>query len=617
MKKILLLITIVVGVFFLSGRTSGLFDRRLSAPNPPVYVKSVPENWEQAQQVHRAKIAAHIEQHAEDYDHFANFAVSQTDGIPLIILKLLPKVAPEFWGNEDNFLSVMGLFNDERLVGYPFPRGIGFTGLGRKEPFAAIDYASFTCGGCHIGRVRLADGSFDYLDGGINSAFNVIGYRWRIVNTLNKIYGEETDPDKKKQLVIDRFLQALDRTHEENPAYFYNNYSHQDKTNGTRNFDLEYEAKQIALFKTTAHSTIVTFIAHQEQVYESWKIIAKKFYPEIEERILLGFAGMEDAIAFNVASAYMGLKESALTRPFANLVLPRSHGVTDIMVVWDQDSRNPRWNEDKTELINGGGQWNGHIPLPMYKNLAAQIALGFDNVDPAVSAHSEKLLDKLPPAIYPFHVDVTLAKKGQSLFEKNCAICHQPNNGKVYRQMGTDMGRAIIAGTVITLGAQLSFASEKNCGPTTTVEMYGKPTQPCAEYRDVSLKDKRKFAMTPPRIHNGYNALPLTGVWAQAPYLHNGSVPTLYHLLNPSERPDIFMKSRLDYDTEKVGFSWDINLALVNDDTEAYIYDTGSSDAISHDGHDKDITMDGLTYKLDWSDDKKGGLALLEYLKTL
>ena len=39
---------------------------------------------------------------------------------------------------------------------------------------------------------------------------------------------------------------------------------------------------------------------------------------------------------------------------------------------------------------------------------------------------------------------------------------------------------------------------------------------------------------------DGYAATPLTGVWANYPYLHNGSVPTLYHLLGPaSERPRI------------------------------------------------------------------------------
>jgi hypothetical protein len=51
---------------------------------------------------------------------------------------------------------------------------------------------------------------------------------------------------------------------------------------------------------------------------------------------------------------------------------------------------------------------------------------------------------------------------------------------------------------------------------------------------------------------HGYAATPLTGVWANFPYLHNGSVPTLYHLLGPArERPVIFevmAARRLDRD---------------------------------------------------------------------
>jgi hypothetical protein len=147
--------------------------------------------------------------------------------------------------------------------------------------------------------------------------------------------------------------------------------------------------------------------------------------------------------------------------------------------------------------------------------------------------------------------------------------------------------------------------------------MYGKPARPCAEYRGVSMEGKSKFVMTAPRVHDGYNALPLTGLWAQAPYLHNGSVPTLYHLLMPSERPVVFMKSRLDFDPEKVGFFWDANLEQPSGIKEGYLYDTASTPAISNAGHDADITIDDVTYKLDWSDDSAGAMALIEYLKTL
>ena len=53
----------------------------------------------------------------------------------------------------------------------------------------------------------------------------------------------------------------------------------------------------------------------------------------------------------------------------------------------------------------------------------------------------------------------------------------------------------------------------------------------------------------------GYAATPLTGVWANYPYLHNGSVPTLHHLLGPvSERPTLFhVMAAKRFDRTRVG----------------------------------------------------------------
>ncbi|MBX9636836.1 MAG: ribonuclease E [Nitrosomonas sp.] len=61
-----------------------------------------------------------------------------------------------------------------------------------------------------------------------------------------------------------------------------------------------------------------------------------------------------------------------------------------------------------------------------------------------------------------------------------------------------------------------------------------------------------------------YKARPLNGIWATAPYLHNGSVPTLYDLLLPKRRlddpvegeyrPDEFMVGSREFDPDKVGF---------------------------------------------------------------
>ena len=67
------------------------------------------------------------------------------------------------------------------------------------------------------------------------------------------------------------------------------------------------------------------------------------------------------------------------------------------------------------------------------------------------------------------------------------------------------------------------------------------------------------FADVPARVaegQQGYKADMLHGIWARAPYLHNGSVPTLGALLCPDARPEVFKRGNIAYDTELVGFEW-------------------------------------------------------------
>jgi hypothetical protein len=57
----------------------------------------------------------------------------------------------------------------------------------------------------------------------------------------------------------------------------------------------------------------------------------------------------------------------------------------------------------------------------------------------------------------------------------------------------------------------------------------------------------------------GYANMPLDGVWLRAPYLHNGSVPTMRALLEPtSKRPPVFYRGNDVYDTKNLGFVFDI-----------------------------------------------------------
>jgi hypothetical protein len=97
-----------------------------------------------------------------------------------------------------------------------------------------------------------------------------------------------------------------------------------------------------------------------------------------------------------------------------------------------------------------------------------------------------------------------------------------------------------------------------------------------------------------------YAARPLYGIWAAAPYLHNGSVPTLYHLLLPPEqRPKTFALGGREYDPVKLGFA----IATTCGQQDCLVDTTRTGEG--NGGH---------LWGTDLAEDDR--MALLEYLKT-
>jgi hypothetical protein len=89
-------------------------------------------------------------------------------------------------------------------------------------------------------------------------------------------------------------------------------------------------------------------------------------------------------------------------------------------------------------------------------------------------------------------------------------------------------------------------------------------------------------------LSKAYLCPPLDGIWARAPYLHNGSVPTLDHLLS-GERPAHFTRGNPEYDSARGGFVWDrpardgrLSFELVVRDENGK--DLPGNSAVGHDG---------------------------------
>jgi mono/diheme cytochrome c family protein len=189
-------------------------------------------------------------------------------------------------------------------------------------------------------------------------------------------------------------------------------------------------------------------------------------------------------------------------------------------------------------------------------------------------AKIEEFIAQVQPPAYPATIDQALVTKGEPIFQANCATCHAfggTQTGQVLNNGDTDPQR-------LTVWSQAAADAYNAFGNGETWDL-------------------QKFRKTA-----GYVSPSLDGIWLRAPYLHNGSVPTLTDLLaKPTERPTTFYRGYDLYDFDRGGF-------VAADATAKQVgtpYDTKVS-GNSNQGH---LYGTGLS-----ADQKK---ALLEYLKTL
>jgi hypothetical protein len=211
--------------------------------------------------------------------------------------------------------------------------------------------------------------------------------------------------------------------------------------------------------------------------------------------------------------------------PFKLMVLKleddRSVGNTDMMALW-----NERAHEGFLRHTDGLN------PTVIEASYSAALAAGATaksiNI-PAVRRVNDWLMD-LPSPRYPFEIDPALAARGREVFTRDCASCHEFGQSRVGKliplvEIGTDPNRA--------RHWTKKAADEFN-----------------RQFDEFDWGFDQFQGDT-----GGYVALALDGVWARAPYLHNGSVPSLRDMLESVEnRPKTFYRGYDVYDSQNVGF---------------------------------------------------------------
>jgi mono/diheme cytochrome c family protein len=191
-------------------------------------------------------------------------------------------------------------------------------------------------------------------------------------------------------------------------------------------------------------------------------------------------------------------------------------------------------------------------------------------------------------------VDAGLAARGKELFADHCARCHGS-----YGPGGKYPNKIVPLETIGTDPVLAYAISERN------VDHYNR-----SWFAKQPGPDGKPYKFT---AHSGYQAPPLDGVWATAPYFHNGSVPTIYHVLNSKARPKVFTRSfeagKDDYDPVKVG--WKFKGLADRPDAKASGYERRKV----YDTTLRGRSNGGHTFGDKLSDDQRK--AVIEYLKTL
>jgi mono/diheme cytochrome c family protein len=197
-----------------------------------------------------------------------------------------------------------------------------------------------------------------------------------------------------------------------------------------------------------------------------------------------------------------------------------SIGASDMVPLWNMaahDGRGLHWdgiNQSVHELMLSSGLANG----------ATTKSIDLESLD-----RMEAWMRDVPPPAYPFAVDSALVSEGAAVFERECATCHAFG--------GSRTGTVIDVGEVGTDDRRVRSWTAAGAAAMNAV----------AEGTEADVDGFRKTT--------GYVAVPLDGIWLRAPYLHNGSIPTLEALLTlPAERPSSFIRGYDVYDPIGVGF---------------------------------------------------------------
>jgi hypothetical protein len=247
------------------------------------------------------------------------------------------------------------------------------------------------------------------------------------------------------------------------------------------------------------------------------------------------------------------------------------------------------WGMAHTEWLQWGASTNSVIERNVGQALGVGAWVDTKTWDSSVRIDNlnelEHLTYRITPPAWPASfppVDQAKADAGRTAYITRCAGCHEtwtttPTGLRQYKlfaldHVKTDPSTAEafelpvttasgdvpfpLAAFAVVKNVKAAYYKRHKITPAQIAAFESTATRTPPQIFRLPLRDSEKYPDT--KGKKVYRSKTLVGIWATAPFLHNGSVPTIYDLLKPAaERPKTFLTGQREYDPVHLGYEQD------------------------------------------------------------
>jgi len=454
-----------------------------------------------------------------------------------------------------------GLLSDPKSVGNPdgLPVGISL-GLAKAEK---IEMIGLNCTACHVGQVQYQERAVR-IDGLGNMA---------LINGFLADLASETEKTLKSPRRLVRFWKRVRDVR---------------KARRARGSEQDVVADDETMLRR-----IASLVSTNRDLVEA-KLNVLKGLPTLLHSIDVGAKegpGRLDAFGIGRDELFGGISGNSVP-PDAPVSFPH---------IWGME-------------YTGWLQWGANTDSVMERNIGQALGVGaifdpktwdstvrIDNLH-RMEEFAYKLTAPVWPASFPAIDTPKVVEAGKALFTKNCAHCHEKydvdGQMRTYQlfsvaETGTDPMTALgfdlpvkqsdgvflpfpYAAMNLIKNIKLKAYEEAGYDAKTIDLLEQRQTRKGPQWAPTfraTLLDSAKYKDTAGR--KVYRAKTLVGIWATAPFLHNGSVPTIDDLLQPAaNRPVTFPVGQREYDPVKLGIQTDPARFTLAPDQQPFIFDT-------------------------------------------